>query len=173
MTGHSRRAFLWGAGGLAAATAFRGADALADGPRRRRPSLRGGRFAEGVMSGDPTPDAITLWTRVADVEGSGTVVLEVARDHGFGHVVARELVRVSAASAYSVKVRVGGLRPYEQYWYRFATRGEESAVGRFRTALPADSRQPVRFAFLSCQDWTFGFYNAHRLLAKEDVDFVV
>ena len=66
-----------------------------------------------------------------------------------------------------------GLKPYEQYYYRFATRDEESPVGRFRTALPPDSNQPVRFAFFSCQDFTFGYFNAHALLAKEDLDFVV
>jgi alkaline phosphatase D len=46
-------------------------------------------------------------------------------------------------------------------------------VGRFRTALPPDSRQPVRFAFFSCQEYTFGYFNAHNLLAEEDIDFVV
>ena len=150
-----------------------GASAFAqDGPRRK-PSLKGGEFAEGVLSGDPTPDAITLWTRVSDVEGSGTVELEVARDRDFRRVVARDLIRTSGASAWSVKARLAGLDPYEQYWYRFSTRGSESPVGRFRTALPPDSREPVRFAFFSCQDYTFGYFNAHALLAREDVDFVV
>jgi alkaline phosphatase D len=168
---HSRRGFLIGAGSIAAATAFGGAEALA--AARRGPSLRGGRFAEGVASGDPSPNAVTLWTRLHDVEGRGTVEVEVARDRGFRRVVARDLVRTSAASAHSVKARVGGLRPHEEYWYRFSTRGGESPVGRFRTALPPDSHETVRFAFFSCQDWTFGLYNAHRLLAKEDIDFVV
>ena len=66
----SRRGFIAGAGGLALATAATGPDALAAKPRRK-PSLRGGRFAEGVLSGDPAPDSITLWTRLADVEGTG------------------------------------------------------------------------------------------------------
>ena len=86
----SRRGFVAGAGGLALATAFSGAGALAAGRPRRKPSLKGGRFDEGVISGDPTPDAITLWTRVSDVEGSGTVELEVARDRGFRRIVARD-----------------------------------------------------------------------------------
>ena len=169
----SRRGFVAGAGGLALATAFSGAGALAAGRPRRKPSLRGGNFAEGVMSGDPAPDAITLWTRVSDVEGSGTVELEVARDRGFRRVVARDLVRTSAASLWAVKARLAGLDAYEEYWYRFSTRGTESSVGRFRTALPPDSRQPVRFAFFSCQEYAFGYFNAHNLLAREDVDFVV
>jgi alkaline phosphatase D len=125
------------------------------------------------MSGDPTPRAITLWTRVADAEGAGTVELEVARDRGFRRVVARELVRTSNKTAHSVKARVGGLRAHEEYWYRFSTRGTESTVGRFRTAPPPDSREPVRFAFFSCQNYGFGYFNAHTLLAADDVDFVV
>jgi alkaline phosphatase D len=168
----SRRGFLAGASGLALATAAGGPTALAARPKRK-PSLRGGSFPEGVISGDPTPDAITLWTRVHDVEGSGTVEVEVARDHGFRKVVARDLVKTSRDVRYSVKTRIAGLDPHEEYWYRFSTRGEESSVGRFRTALPPDSRQPVRFAFFSCQDYTFGYFNAHNLLVKEDVDFVV
>lgn len=167
----SRRGFVSGAGGFAAAVLV-APEALAGRPRRK-PSLRGGEFAEGVLSGDPTPRGITLWTRVSDVEGTGTVELQVARDRGFRKVVARDLVKASDSGAHSVKARVAGLKPHEQYYYRFLTRNEQSPVGRFRTALPPDSNQPVRFAFFSCQDYNFGFFNAHALLANEDVDFVV
>jgi alkaline phosphatase D len=140
---------------------------------RRTPLARGGRFAEGVMSGEPEPKGITLWTRLHGEGGRVAVELEVARDKSFRHVVAREQLTTSAASDHAVKARVGGLRPHEQYWYRFATKTTESPVGRFRTALPADSRQPVRFAFYSCQDYTHGYYNAHELMARDDLDFVV
>jgi alkaline phosphatase D len=169
---HSRRGFLAGAGGLTAAALLTGPEALAAKPRKR-PSLRGGSFAEGVLSGDPTPDGATVWTRLSDVEGHGTVELEVARDRGFNKVVARGLIRTSPALSYSVKSRVVNLSPHQEYYYRFTTGGSESPIGRFRTALPPDSREPVRFAFWSCQDYTFGHFNAHRLLAAEDVDFVV
>lgn len=169
----SRRGFVTGAGALGAATVF-APQALAAGlSGRRAPTLRGGRFPEGVISGDPTPRSITLWTRVAGVGGRGSVELEVARDRGFDRVVARDLIGTSGASDHSVKARVGGLRPHEEYFYRFSTRTKSSPVGRFRTALPPDSRQPVKFAFFSCQDFTFGYYNAHALLAREDVDFVI
>ncbi|MBN1529207.1 MAG: alkaline phosphatase D family protein [Thermoleophilaceae bacterium] len=167
----SRRRFVTGASGLTAAVLL-APEAIAAKPRRR-PSLRGGRFAEGVASGDPAPRGITLWTRVASAEGSGTVELQVARDRGFRKVVARDFVKVNSSTWHYAKARVTGLRPYEEYYYRFATRDEESPIGRFRTALPPDSNHPVRFAFFSCQDFTFGYFNAHALLAKEDLDFVV
>ena len=169
----SRRNFLAAAGGVAFASAAGRAGTAFAGQPQRKPSLRGGRFAEGIISGDPTPKGITLWTRIADAEGAGTVELEVARDRGFRKVVARELVRTSGRVDHAVKARISGLKPHEQYFYRFSTRGENSPVGRFRTALPPDSRQPVRFAFFSCQEYTFGYFNAHNLLAEEDIDFVV
>jgi alkaline phosphatase D len=169
---HSRRGFLAGAGGLAAGALLIGPDALAARPRKR-PSLRGGRFAEGVLSGDPTPEGATVWTRLSDVEGVGTVEVEVARDRGFRNVVANGLLRTGPNSDHSVKTRIVGLSPHHDYFYRFSTRGSESPIGRFRTAPPPDSRTPVRFAFWSCQDFTFGHFNAQALLADEDVDFVV
>jgi alkaline phosphatase D len=168
----SRRDFVHGAGGLSAAVLL-APQAMAATGKRRKPSLRGGKFAEGVLSGDPTPTGITLWTRASEVQGTGTVEVQVARDHGFRKVVARDLIKTSDASAHAAKARITGLRPYEDYYYRFATRDELSPIGRFRTALPPDSNQPVKFAFFSCQDYTFGYYTAHAHLANEDVDFVV
>jgi alkaline phosphatase D len=140
----------------------------------RSPSLfRGGTFPDGVMSGDPTSRAITLWTRLDDVSGRGAVRLEVARDRNFRRVVARENIATSAGLDHTVKARVGGLDPHERYYYRFETRGGESRVGRFQTALPSDSRETVRFGVFSCQEYTFGYFNAHRAMAREDLDFVI
>ena len=168
----TRRRFLTAAGGFVAATVVAplwGGEAL--GGRRRL--FRGGKFAEGVMSGDPTPNAITLWTRVHDVAGTGTVRLEVARERSFRKLVAAEGVPTTAAADHAVKVRVGGLKAREEYFYRFETADAHSAVGRFRTAPPPDSNAPITFAFWSCQDYTGGFYNAQAALAGQDVDFMV
>jgi alkaline phosphatase D len=140
---------------------------------KRAGRFRTGRFAEGVISGDPEPTAITLWTRVDGVEGAGSLALEVATDSGFRKVVARKDLATSGLTNHTAKARITGLKPYEEYFYRFATKTTTSRTGRFRTALPADSNQPVKFAFFSCQDYTHGFYNAHAALAREDVDFVV
>jgi alkaline phosphatase D len=171
---HSRRRFITAAGGFVAASVVAPAwagEVLAASSRNR--AFKGGKFAEGVMAGDPTPNGITLWTRVHDVDGAGSVKLEVAREKNFRKLVASENLPTAAAADHAVKARVGGLKPYEQYYYRFATADAHSDVGRFRTALPADSNQPVTFAFFSCQDYTGGYYNAHAQLAKDDVDFVV
>ena len=75
---------------------------------------------------------------------------------------------------FTVHARVtDALAPGQQYFYRFFTCERNSPIGRFRTARPADSREPVRVAFFSCQDYQVGFYTAHGGLADEDVDLVV
>jgi alkaline phosphatase D len=170
----TRRQFVVRAG-TAAAAAILSPNALAAGLGSARPAAlaRGGRFSEGVMSGEPTPSAITLWTRLAEAEGKVGVDVEVATDRGFRHVVAHKRLSTSGAVNHNVKTRVTGLKPHEQYYYRFATATKDGPIGRFRTALPADSRQPVRFAFWSCQEYTHGYYNAHELMAAGDLDFVI
>jgi alkaline phosphatase D len=167
----TRRQFVTTAG-TAAAAVILGPSAVASG--RGSGLLPRGRFADGVAAGDPTPRGITLWTRVTDLARSGSVEIEVARERSFARVVARRRIRTSDALNGAVKARITGLDPHEQYYYRFSTRGSDSGVGRFRTALPADSRQTVRFAFYSCADYTHGFYNAYELMAREDdIDFVL
>ncbi len=147
---------------------------------RRPPAIpfaREGAFAEGIAAGAPKPRGIILWTRL-DGAGAGDrrLRLEVARDREFRRTVLRRDVVARAAADGTVKVRVEGRRllaPGEEYFYRFETRSSHSPVGRFKTLLPPDSRQPVRIAFFSCQDWQAGWYGAHRVLAGEDVDLVV
>ena len=161
--------------GTTTATAILSPSAMAAGldSARKVKLAHGGRFSEGVMSGEPTPSAITLWTRLADIDGAVGVDLEVATDKSFRHVVAHKRLTTSAAVNHNVKSRITGLKAHEQYYYRFATATKDGQVGRFRTTLPADSLQPVRFAFWSCQDYTHGYYNAHERMANEDLDFVV
>ena len=135
--------------------------------------LRGGRFSSGVASGDPSPRGITLWTHVDEVSGRGGVRLEVARDRDFRNVVMRKVIQTRASIDHTVKARLSGLRSHERYYYRFETANRESPVGRFQTALPEDSNEPVRLGYFSCQNYPHGYFNAHELLAREDLDFVV
>ena len=129
----TRRQFV-AAAGTAAAAAVLGPDALGQG--RAAPLARGGRFSEGVMSGEPTPRGITLWSRLHDVSGRVSAELEIARDADFRRVVARKRVTTSGDRGHSLKARVSRLRPHEQYFYRFSTGTTDGPVGRFRTALP-------------------------------------
>lgn len=170
----TRRQFVTAAGGLTAAAVFAPQSLAQRIPRGHSAKLLGsGSFADGIASGDPTTSSITLWTRLAGAGGSGQVELEVARDKAFRKVVARSKIATGPSANHAIKAQVTKLKPYQQYYYRFSTAKKDSPVGRFRTALPADSKETVRFAFFSCADYTHGYYNAYEHMAKQDLDFVV
>ena len=170
----TRRTFVRTAGSTALAVVLAPqAAALGLTSAKRAPLAGKGAFAEGVISGDPGTNAITLWTRLDDVAGSLAVDLEVATDKGFRKVIAKQRIATSDAIGHAIKARVTGLKTRQQYYYRFATKTTDSPVGRFRTAPPAGSTEPVSFAYWSCQEYAHGWYNAHELMAKDDLDFVV
>jgi len=139
-------------------------------------------FALGVASGEPTPDSVVLWTRLAPdpLEGGGMppqdvrVAWEIAEDESMKRVVRRGNALATAAWAHSVHVEVRGLAPGRWYWYRFIFRDEASPVGRTRT-MPAAGTMPdtLRFAAVSCQDFQNGYYAAYRHLARESLDLVL
>src|SRR5215218_5351794 len=102
-------------------------------------------FTLGVASGDPLPDGIVLWTRLAPrpLEGGGMPMVnvpvqwELARDSVFRAVVQKGEELARPELAHSVHVEVNGLEPARDYWYRFRAGNEISQVGRTRTAPPA------------------------------------
>ena len=171
----SRRRFVAGAGIGAGALILGGVPVGAGAQRRPSvPFVRRGRFAQGVASGEPSTRAMTLWTRLEALRSDRRLTLEVARDDDFRRVVYRRNVVAKASEAGAVKVRVTrGLKPGERYFYRFEARDNASGVGTFDTLRPADSREPVRIAFFSCQDYQAGYFGAHEAIAREDVDLVV
>ena len=128
-------------------------------------------FTEGVASGDPATDSVLLWTRYSAGGTAEAVPLtvEVAEDPAFERVVATARTRALAAADHTCRVLIGGLRPGQIYWYRFATeRGEGSRLGRTRTAYPANDPRHVRFTFVSCQNVCEGAQNAYRRMIFED-----
>ena len=167
----SRRRFVTGASGLTAAVLL-APEAMA-GKARKRPSLRGGKFAEGIASGDPAPRGITLWTRVASAEGT-------APSSSRSPVTAAS-ARWSRATSSRRTPRPGTTR--RRAWpacgpTRSTTTASRPATRRARSAASGRRCRPTRTSrcasrFFSCQDFTFGYFNAHALLAKEDLDFVV
>jgi alkaline phosphatase D len=146
------------------------------------PGLADGAFALGVASGDPLPDAVVLWTRIAPDPTSGggapaqgfAVQWEVAADERFARVMQRGEAAARPESAHSVHVDVKGLQPARDYFYRFRAGTQLSPVGRTRTAPAAGARtERVRLALASCQDYQNGFYTAHAGIAAEDLDAVL
>ena len=169
----SRRAF------LAAAFALR-ASAPLQFPLGR-PRFNSSPFSLGVASGDPSPDGVVLWTRLAPdpLNGGGmpgervTVNWRIAADDRLQSVVKRGTVDASPAHAHAVHVEMSGLRPDRPYWYQFDAAGEESPIGRTRT-LPAPTANAarMRFAFVSCTNFETGYFTPLGHLAEEDVALV-
>ncbi len=124
-------------------------------------------FPEGVASGDPDSSSVLLWTR--HLPGTQNVTAEVAEDPGFAKIVATANAPLSAASDWTCRVLVGGLRPSTVYWYRFTDpEGRGSRIGRTMTAPDVHDSRPVRFAFVSCQNANQGAQNAYRRMIFED-----
>ncbi|GIJ52354.1 alkaline phosphatase [Virgisporangium aliadipatigenens] len=180
-----RRFVAGGAGlvaGLVAGPALLGPEGAAAVPRPGAPEpLPAGLFTLGVASGDPAPDGVVLWTRLAPQPTAGggmpervvPVRWEVADDERFRRVRRAGTAHAAPELGHSVHVEVTGLAPGREYWYRFRVGGEASPVGRTRTAPAAGARlDRLRFAFASCQDYQAGYYTAHRSLSTEDIDFV-
>src|SRR3954470_1597200 len=163
--------------GAGAGLAFAGMGPLnyvALAKERKLPVAANGKFAHGVASGIPTPKGITLWTRLSELTRSSRLTLEVATDSRFRHVVKRQQVVADANKDFTVHAQVGQLKPAHEYYYRFHTKHTNSRVGRFRTLPPADSAQPIKIGFYSCQSYEAGYYTAQAALAKEkDLDMVL
>ncbi|WP_293675980.1 alkaline phosphatase D family protein [uncultured Phenylobacterium sp.] len=140
-------------------------------------------FRLGVASGEPAPDGMVLWTRLAPQPhdmGAGmtsapvAVSWEIAEDPQLKRTAARGRAIAVVDAGHSVHVEVAGLKPDREYWYRFTALGHASPIGRTRTAPAAGaSVQRLRLAYGSCQKYSAGHYTAHAALAKDDLDLVL
>ena len=144
--------------------------------------LPGGVFSLGVTSGDPLPDGIVLWTRLAPdpLNGGGmpdtavAVQWEVATDEKFAKVVRRGTAQARPEYGHSVHVDVRGLRPGRVHWYRFRAGGRISPTGRTRTAPhPSATGGTLRVALASCQNWQHGYFTPYADMLDQDPDFVL
>ncbi len=140
-------------------------------------------FSLGVASGDPLPDGVVLWTRLAPDSSNGggmpdrkvPVQWQVATDEGFGEIVREGTEFARPELAHSVHVEVTGLNPASEYFYRFKAGPELSPVGRTKTAPAAGAALAgMSFAFVSCQQYEHGYFTAYRRMAEEEqLDLVV
>jgi alkaline phosphatase D len=132
-------------------------------------------FRHGVASGDPLRDRVVLWTRVTPGEPAATVDVDwmIARDARMTRVIARGRQRTSAERDYTIKIDAVALDPGSTYYYRFASRGSLSPIGRTRT-LPTRPTASVRLALASCANLPFGFFNVYgRIAERRDLNAVV
>lgn len=142
-------------------------------------------FTLGVASGDPFPDGVVLWTRLAPdplaADGLGgmpgrpvEVEWEVADDERFRRVARRGRTTAVPDAAHSVHVELSGLRAGAEYFYRFRAEGHVSPVGRTRTAPPGNALGPaLTMCFASCSNYPVGYFTAYGALAADEPDLVL
>ncbi|MBB5202912.1 alkaline phosphatase D [Inhella inkyongensis] len=165
-------------------------------PLPQTPAATGAfKFPQSVASGDPKPDGIVLWSRVVpgsagDVasvaDGNFSVKLRISSDAGnaaaigsttalSGTLAAEADVPVFAYYDHTLRHRITGLQPSTVYYYQFTAGDNRSKVGRFKTAPAATAdNSNLKFAFVSCQDWSVNHWAGMTALANEpNLDFIV
>jgi alkaline phosphatase D len=139
-------------------------------------------FTLGVASGDPLPDGVVLWTRLAPTPLGGggmppvpvEVRWEIAADDTFSQVVQSGSAIAAPNLAHSVHVDLTGLAPTTEYFYRFMAGGEVSPIGRTLTAPAAGAVvDQIRFAHASCSNYEHGYFTGYRGIAVDRPDFVL
>lgn len=180
--GATRRQFLtWSAlvGALAFTPELAGTTATAGAQSVVTPDYP---FRLGVASGDPLPDSVVLWTRLATdpfaplggmTPGVVPVRWQISADERFASITREGIELATEFDGWSIHVDVRGLVPAREYFYRFLVGPHASPVGRTKTA-PALG-QPLSkldFAWASCQKWEDGYFGAYQDLAASNLDVV-
>lgn len=138
----------------------------------------------GAASGDPLPDGVVLWCRLAlDLEDGkrwglpedayriGWEIRDLERSGR--PIVAKGTAIASADKGYAVHVEATGLQPATRYAYRFML-GDYATEGLTRTASAVGSMpDKLRFAFCSCAEYEFAFPHAYELMARDEPEFIV
>ncbi|KAI1052506.1 hypothetical protein LB507_007704 [Fusarium sp. FIESC RH6] len=155
-------------------------------------------FTHGVASGDPWPESVILWTRVAPslksdssnktVDGTAglyshetkkyinadpnpiCVDWEVKSSDG-ENVVSSGRAYTTSDIDYTIKVEAEGLKPLTEYNYQFTIcdSDNKSPVGRTKTAPTADDDvSELSFAVFSCSNYPNGYFNAYGNAARKD-----
>ncbi len=146
--------------------------------------VRGGVFTLGVASGEPAPDGMVLWTRLAPdpladdgLGGMGDrrtdVEWELSTDERFRKVERRGTETTGPELGHSVHVELAGLRAGREFFYRFRVGKEVSPVGRTRTSPEPASMIPLTMCFTSCSQYEHGFFTAYARLAQDEPDLVL
>ncbi|MEN7526252.1 alkaline phosphatase D family protein [Cupriavidus sp. DL-D2] len=134
------------------------------------------KFDQGVASGDPKPDSVMLWTRVAGA-GAGqsvSVRLQVSANADFSTLVVDSTLNALPDWDYTLRNKVTGLTAGTTYYYRFIAGSQTSPVGRTKTAPAAGTPlSQLKFAFITCQDWSVNHWAGMEELVSEDLDFIV
>ncbi|GAB3287196.1 alkaline phosphatase D family protein [Parahaliea aestuarii] len=128
-------------------------------------------FPQGLASGDPRSGSVTLWTRAVPRDGAEecAVVLEFSEREDFAELLLTRTLSVHTENDYTLRVFIDSLAPGRWYYYRF--RGADDSVsrpGRTRTAPAPDQAQPLKLAFVSCQNYEQAYFGAWARMIEDD-----
>lgn len=136
----------------------------------------GSLFPQSVASGDPRTSSIILWTRLDAGTGEKNLSVQISKDEDFSNLVLTADLTANFANDHCVKVKITDLSSGTRFYYRFVYEGTSSRTGRFKTAPKSSSDKNVKFGFISCQDYTNGYYNSLLKFLEQgndDIDFIV
>lgn len=124
------------------------------------------------------PNRVVLWTRITpeDPAAAGNVPVSyvVATDPELSNVVASGTFVTNADRDFTVKVDPTGLMSFTTYYYQFRFGEAVSPVGRTKTAPLGSEAEQLRFAVVSCSNYTFGYFNAYGAIAQRpDLDAII
>src|SRR5438552_11683712 len=128
----NRRALLRSLGGSALVT---GGGVLFTKSLWAQPTFSAYPFSLGVASGEPAPDGVVIWTKIAPKpleHGSGMprrpveVGWSVATDRAMRQVAQKGTTVAHPELGHAVHVEVAGLEPSRDYYYQFSIGGERS-----------------------------------------------
>jgi alkaline phosphatase D len=125
-------------------------------------------FIYGVASGDPTTNAVIIWSAVeeANPTASDTLLWQLSTDSVFGTGALSGQIITDSSKAFTAKTDVTGLQPGTRYYYRFQSGNRYSALGITYTA-PTSAGDSVSMALVSCSSLFSGYFNAYRRMAEK------
>lgn len=134
----------------------------------------------GVASGEPTENSIVLWTSIPKkfqpTAGSAEIECLVSPDPSFSaaSIISKVKQTTNTEKDFTVRILTKGLAASTIYFYRFTTsNGYKSVTGRTKTAPAAGDNRSVRFAVVSCQDYSRGHFLSYKAIAAGDFDFIL
>ncbi len=125
-------------------------------------------FYHGVASGDPLADQVIIWTRVTPENAKSTsveVIWKMATDKELTNIVQTGKYTTNATQDYTIKIDVKNLTPNTYYYYQFEALGQQSIVGRTKTA-PTGMVNDLSFGVVSCNNYGGGYFSAFRHVAN-------
>ena len=135
-------------------------------------------FPQGVASGDPKSTSLVFWSRCVRSGADGAdmipVTLQVSASPAFTTALAEVALLASPSHDFTVRAKVTGLPAATPLYYRFVAGSDISPVGNAKTSPAAGAPvAQLKFAWITCQDWSVNHWGAMSLLAAEELDFLV